>query len=115
MTTPNKKEEKAFKYTGPSSLKDIEERLLEIEVEKPARIHNATENYSEDIDAVIEVQDIKALDDEKSQLQLKRQFILDNRHGWKARVFWSIIAPIIVAIITAYLVSTLIAENTIKQ
>ena len=98
-------EKNVFKYAGPLSLKDIEERLLEIDSEKSARIHNAEENPSLDIDAIIEADDIEYLDVEKTQLQLKRQFLLDKRHGWKAKLVWNVIVPIIVSVITALLVS----------
>ena len=103
---PNK--ENIFKYTGPSSLKDIEERLLEIDAEKSARIHNAKENPSYDIDAIIEADDIEYLDVEKTQLQLKRQFILDKRESWLPKTIWNLIVPIIVAIITAYITTILV-------
>lgn len=104
MKTTNKKNE--LEYTGPTSLKKIESRLLEIEHEKPMRIHNASENYSESIEDEIEASEIKYLDVEKTQLQLKRQFILDKRQGWKAKILFSIIPVIATAIIT-YLISTL--------
>lgn len=90
------------------SLQEIEKRLLKIEEEKPIRIYNYYENYTESIDDEIEKSEIEWLDVEKTQLQLKRQFILDEREGWRARVFWNIVVPIIVATITAYLVSVFI-------
>ena len=96
------------KHIEPRSLQEIEKRLLEIEKEKPRRIHNASENYSESWEDEIEALDIAYLDVEKATLQMKRQFILDKRNAWKARVFWSIVVPIIVATVTAYFVSTFI-------
>lgn len=102
---PKPNEENVLKYTGPTSLNDIEARLLEIEHEKPMRIYNARENYSGSIDDEIEADDIGYLDVEKTQLQLKRQFILDERNGWKAKSVWNVVVPIIVSVITAYLVS----------
>lgn len=90
------------------SLQEIEKRLLEIEEEKPRRIHNASENYSESWEYEIEALDIAYLDVEKDILQMRRQFILDRRNAWKARIFWSIIVPIIVATVTAYLISIFI-------
>ncbi|MCX6731814.1 MAG: hypothetical protein NTX55_02380 [Candidatus Parcubacteria bacterium] len=89
-------------------MQEIEKRLLEIEEEKPRRIHNASENYSGSWDDELETLDIAYLDVEKAILQMKRQFILDKRNNWRARVFWNIVIPIIVAIITAYLVSIFI-------
>src|SRR3990167_11233174 len=102
MPTANEKKENVLKYAGPTSLKKIEERLLEIEHEKPMRIHNAKENYSGGIDDEIEADDIEYLDVEKTQLRLKRQFILDKRESWLPKTIWNFIIPIIVAIITAY-------------
>lgn len=89
------------------SLKEIEKRLLEIEEEKPRRIHNARDNNPGGIEDEIEALDIQFLDIEKSQLQLKRQFILDRRDSWKYRVIWNIIAPVVVALVTAYAVASL--------
>lgn len=105
MVQTDKKKENVLKYTGPTSLKGIEDRLLEIEHEKPMRIHNARENYSGSIDDEIEADDIGHLGVEKTRLQLKRQFILDERNGWKAKSVWNVVVPIIVSVITAYLVS----------
>ncbi|OHA44245.1 MAG: hypothetical protein A3G04_01770 [Candidatus Taylorbacteria bacterium RIFCSPLOWO2_12_FULL_44_9] len=104
----NEEKENVFKYSGPSSLKDIEARLLELDAEKSARIHNAKEDYSGSIDDEIEADDIAYLDIEKTQLQLKRQFILDERNSWKAKSVWNVVIPIAVSIITAYLVSVLV-------
>lgn len=104
----NKKEpENIFEYTGPTSLKKIEGRLLEIEQEKSVRAHNAQENYSGIIEDQIEEEEIEHLDIEKKQLELKRQFILDQRNSWKSRGIWNIIVPIIVSVATVYFVSLL--------
>jgi len=101
-------EENVLKYTGPSSLDGIEKRLLEIEHEKPMRIHNASENYTWSIEDEIGVDNIAYLDVEKAQLQLKRQFILDRRSSWMAKIIWDVIIPIVLAIITAYITTTII-------
>lgn len=90
------------------SLEEIEKRLLEIEEEKPWRIHDYSENYTESIEDEIEELSIRQLDIEKATLQMKRQFILDERNAWKARVFWDVIVFIVVATITAYLISAFI-------
>jgi len=108
MPIANEKKENVLKYDGPTSLKKIEERLLEIEHEKPMRIHNARENYSGSIKDEIEADDIAYLNVEKTQLQLKRQFILDERNSWKAKSIWNVVVPIVVSVITAYLVSVLV-------
>lgn len=106
MTANN--EENIFKYTGPSYLRKVEDRLLEIEHEKEARLYNLREDSSGSIEDEIERSDISYLDVEKKQLQLKRQFILDERNGWKAKSIWNIIVPIsvsiIVSVITVYVI-----------
>jgi len=87
------------------NLSYIEKRLLEIDEEKDRRKFNLKENYTNSIEDTIEADDIKYLDIEKGKLQLTRQFILDKRDDWKAKVLWSIIAPTIVASIVAYITS----------
>lgn len=99
--------ESPFTYTGPFSLREIEARLLEIDAEKSARIHNARENPSFDLEAIMEADEIKYLDVEKRQLHLKRQFILDNRNNWRTKTVWNIAVPIVISIITAYIISLL--------
>lgn len=108
MTIADAEKENMFKYTGPILLKDIEARLLEIEHEKPMRIHIAEEYYST-INDKIKADEIAYLDVEKTKLQLKRQFILDERNGWKAKSIWNIAVPIIVSIITAYIVAYVVS------
>ena len=73
---------------------------MEIEEEKPRRINNASENYSESWEDEIEALNIAYLDVEKAILQMKRQFILDERNICKTKALWSIIVPIIVATVT---------------
>lgn len=90
--------------SSEDSLEAIEKRLLEIEEEKPRRIHNLSEDFSNSEDDYIEGLEIGWLDNEKAVLQLKRQFILDRREGWKSRVVWNVLVPIVVAVITAYVV-----------
>lgn len=90
----------------PSKLIDIENRLLEIEEEKPMRIHNLNENFSGDtMDHLMESDAIDYLDIEKAKLLLKRQFLLDKRNSWKNRIIWDILVPIFLSGITAYFVS----------
>ncbi len=38
-------------------------------------------------------------------LELKRTHLLDRRQGWKQRIFWDILIPIIVTIITTFTIS----------
>ena len=56
--------ENLLKYKGPTSLKGVEERLLEIEYEKPMRIHNIEENFprGNDIGYEIEIDSIAYLE-----------------------------------------------------
>jgi len=98
-------------FSSGDTLETIEKRLLEIEEEKPRRIHNLSENFSNSDDDYVEGLEIGWLDNEKALLQLKRQFILDRREGWKSRVIWNILVPIVVAVITAYIVGNAVAGN----
>jgi hypothetical protein len=100
--------ESTYKYTGPSSLKSVEGRLLEIDAEKSARIHNIKDLSPNSIEIIEEVNGIKYLDVEKSQLQLKYQFILNRRESWLPRTAWSFFVPIVASIITAYITTILI-------
>ena len=108
MTSSKKDRESIFKYTRPFALKEIEERLLEIDAEKSARSYGAAKNI---IQAIKDGDDIKYLDVEKTRLQLKRQFILDRRNSWKAKSIWDVVVPIIVSIITAYVISVLVKQK----
>lgn len=90
------------------TLAEIEERLLVIEYEKPRRIYKVKENFNWDDE--IEASEIAYLDVEKAQLERKRQFILDRRNDWKAKGIWNIIVPIVVSVITAYLVSVFVMK-----
>lgn len=106
-------EESVLKCDGPTSLKKIEERLLEIEHEKPMRMHNLGENFSafaHEMEGEIEADEIAYLDVEKTKLRLKREFILDSRSSWKAKTIWDVAVPIAVSIVTTYLVSVFIAK-----
>lgn len=38
-------------------------------------------------------------------LEIKRKHALDRRDGWTNRFIWSVVAPIILTIITAYLIN----------
>jgi hypothetical protein len=84
------------------ALKTIEKRLLEIDEEREIREHNFHENFSGSSDDEIEFDEIKHLNTEQSQLELKRRFILDRREGWRQRIVWNLLVPITVAIIAAY-------------
>jgi len=103
----NKTQKPEVKDPNKMSLDEIEARLLEIEEEKPRRIHNGSENYTASWEDELEALEIAHLDVEKAVLQMRRQFILDNREGWKSKAIWNILVPIIVAILTTYIVSKL--------
>ncbi len=44
-------------------------------------------------------------------LEAKRSFILDKRNSWKPKVFWDILVPFIVAILTSYVVNLFIGRQ----
>jgi hypothetical protein len=98
-------------FATDESLAAIEKRLLEIEEEKPRRIHNLSESYSNSNEDIIEGMDIQWLDTEKAILQLKRRFILDRRESWKSKAVWNVFVPILVATITALIVGNMGSPN----
>lgn len=50
---------------------------------------------------------IKQIENRNEELDLERQHILDRRNSWKPKIFWDVLVPIIVTIITTYLISIL--------
>lgn len=40
-----------------------------------------------------------------ARLETERNFILDRRNGWKAKSLWNVFVPILITMITAYLLS----------
>jgi len=92
------------------TLEEIENRLLEIEIEKPRRLYELKEDYTGSDGDEIEALNIDYLDTEKTRLEMKRRFILDKRYGWKAKTFWSIVAPIIVAVVITIITNYLISD-----
>lgn len=85
-----------------TELGSIQNRLLEIEEEKSRRLHNLREDYTGGIEDQLELSDILYLDTEKHILQIKRQFILD---GFQMRIIFNILVPIVISVITAYIVT----------
>ena len=58
---------------------------------------------------------LKLLNDELEQLETERRFILDRREGLFWKFIWNILIPIIVSVITTYMLSALTLMNVIKN
>ncbi len=84
-----------------SKLKEIEEAILEKEKEGIAD--------GESFGNSANVRRTKR-EAEITDLKSKRQFILDRRSGWKPKIFWNVLIPIMVSTITAYLVSVFVEK-----
>jgi len=93
------------------NLSQIEKRILEIvdkianapgELDESIRRSGTIlkEEYTRRLKAIIE-----PLQKEKEKLNVQRRFILDRRESWLPKIIWNILVPILVATITAYLVS----------
>ncbi|MDP2704118.1 MAG: hypothetical protein Q8P01_02755 [bacterium] len=78
------------------TLEHIEERLIIIEEEK---VEHAPHPYS--LQTLADKNKIINLEKERAKLQLKRQFILDKRNNWKAKLLWSFIIPVVVSMIVS--------------
>ncbi len=83
----------------------INKRLIEISSEKPRRIFKLNENRTNSTDDRIEEMNIDDLDIEKMELEFQRQMILDERGNLFNKLLWSVLAPIVVSIITTLLIS----------
>lgn len=78
-------------------LEDSQKRLNEID-------YDMRENYSlpEADHWTHEATEIK---NRNKILEIKRRHKLDRRNGWWARFIWSMLAPVLLAVITAYLIN----------
>ena len=72
----------------------IQNRLLELEEETRSIVSSVFGNN-------IEI--------EKAKLEKERQFILDERNsGWKSKIIWGVFTPIVVSLVTSYLLTVFI-------
>lgn len=62
-------------------------------------------DYASNKDPAILGHEYEQIVDQNKVLELKRKYLLDRWHGWKQRIFWDIAAPVIITIITAYLLN----------
>lgn len=97
----------------PSS---IENRIIELKQEianKPKELGKRLEAVGvsqRQLDSLIE-KDNKSLKEELEGLEIQRQFILDRRNGWKPKVIWDMLVPIIVAVVTSYIVAAFLSGS----
>lgn len=82
-------------------LKEIEEEILSIRRESNNHPGIPVGN-SYNVRRDQEDQRIDVLEDE-------RKFILDRRNGWKPKVIWDVLVPIVVTVITTFIISKFIS------
>ena len=75
--------------------KELRKRLEDVGVSQ-SQLDGLVENENE------------PLQDELKKLEIKRQFILDRRNSWVAKSVWNVVVPIVISVITAYLVSVFV-------
>ena len=85
-------------------LKEIESKLLENQ-KKIGEIEY--ENRYIKISPFVDG-DIKEIENHNKVLEKERQHILDGRNSWKSKIFWDVSVPIIVAVITTYLINKMV-------
>ncbi len=91
----------------------IEKRIIELKQEiakKPKELRKRLEDVGvsqSQLDGLVENEN-EPLQDELKKLEIKRQFILDRRNSWVAKSVWNVVVPIVISVITAYLVSVFV-------
>ncbi len=89
-----------------SKLTKIENELVENQKRMNELDYTMREgDYASNEDPAILGHEYAQIVDHNKILELQRKFVLERRHGWKQRIFWDIAAPIIITIITAYLLN----------
>ena len=85
------------------TLSKIEKEIVDNQKKLNQIEYDIRENYTPDEACVWEH---KAIEIEKQNkvLEKKRMHILDRRNGWRVRFIWSVLAPIIISIVTAWLI-----------
>lgn len=78
-------------------LVDNQERLNRID-------YDMRENYSEP-EADYWTHEATEINNRNKVLEIKRKHALDRRDGWVSRFIWSVLAPILLTIVTAYLIN----------
>jgi len=85
-----------------SRLKEIEEEILKKQKDGVSD--------SENIGNSANVRKTKR-EAEIAALESERHFIVDRRNSWKPKVIWDVLVPIVVAVVTAYIVTTFISGS----
>ncbi|KKS96766.1 hypothetical protein A3B05_00015 [Candidatus Giovannonibacteria bacterium RIFCSPLOWO2_01_FULL_43_160] len=84
-----------------SRLKEIEEEILR---KRNGIFGDGTVNFGNSFNA--RKTEIEA---QVAILEAERRFIIDRRNGWKPKVIWDVLVPIVVAVATAYIVATFVS------
>ena len=84
-------------------LKEIENRILENQ-KTLGELNEGTPVFS----SLFSDTEIKRIENCNKALEKERQHILDGRNSWKSKIFWDVSVPIIVAVITTYLINKMV-------
>jgi len=88
----------------PCTIKSIEKEIVKNQKKLNEIEYKLREEYDGNEAPLLEHESIETKKYNKI-LDIKRQHKLDRRNGWISRFIWSILAPIIVAILVSLLIS----------
>lgn len=89
---------------------EIEKRILEINSEIACKPEELVKRYADvgvtqpQLERLV-AKEAKPLNDELTQLEIERRFILDRRNNLFWRVAWSVVVPVGVSVISTYIIS----------
>jgi len=83
-----------------NTIKTIEKKIIENKKRLNEIEYLHREEYTEPDDSFLMHEAIE-IEKYNKILDLKRQYKLDRRNGWVSRIIWSILAPIIIAVIVS--------------
>lgn len=88
-------------------LKKIEEQIIEIKGQINLNKNNDVSlQCGGGKSPYVELEN-ERLSDELDKLETQRNFLLDRRESWMPKTIWNVIVPIVVTIITLYIVKLL--------
>lgn len=88
-------------------LKKIEKQIIEIKEQINFNKNNdVSRQYGGEKSTLVELENEQLLD-ELDKLETQRNFLLDRRESWIPKTIWNVIVPIVVTVITLYVVELL--------
>ncbi len=104
------------KINGIETLSSIERQILDVKLQiKILKDNKLKRDISEvNLIKISEIYNAREMEDDVrenklesklEQLETKRQHFLDRRNGWVSRVLFSVVAPIVVTVLTTYLLN----------